>query len=224
MNSKYVFGLVAFSFLFSSLSIAQDDGDFSLFESVESANTAEITRPRDRRGRSEQAETTPEFTLKGTSRIGSRYQVMLEHRSGKKLLIPINNDMSNNISGYREFSIVSVKSGEVRIQIPADSDCIEASNLGVSCNENSNIAILTLANGEPISSSQAATIEIDEIGGEEVETAPLNPFAAMREASAENATTGGRGRRFTPRRISDEDIPPGMRVVSTPFGDRLVEQ
>ena len=29
---------------------------------------------------------------------------------------------------------------------------------------------------------------------------------------------------FTPRRINPEDVPPGMRVVSTPFGDRLVEE
>ena len=30
--------------------------------------------------------------------------------------------------------------------------------------------------------------------------------------------------RFQPRRIPPEDVPPGYRVVSTPFGDRLVEQ
>jgi len=59
------------------------------------------------------------------------------------------------------------------------------------------------------------------------------PFAALSAAAAENSAgnanasrAGGRNGadRFTPRRISPEDVPPGMRVVSTPFGDRLVDQ
>jgi hypothetical protein len=30
-------------------------------------------------------------------------------------------------------------------------------------------------------------------------------------------------RRFRPRRINPDQVPDGMRVVSTPFGDRLVD-
>ena len=52
-----------------------------------------------------------------------------------------------------------------------------------------------------------------------------NPFDAIRR-SAENgipapSRRGSEG--FRPRRIDPADVPPGMRVVSTPFGDRLVE-
>jgi hypothetical protein len=58
-----------------------------------------------------------------------------------------------------------------------------------------------------------------------------NPFAAALRAAAQNERAGNAGQRgpfnaerFQPRRIAPEDVPPGMRVVRTPFGDRLVEQ
>jgi hypothetical protein len=56
----------------------------------------------------------------------------------------------------------------------------------------------------------------------------VNPFEALSAAQVDDDNpaqkNGGRENRFAPRRISPEDVPSGMRVVSTPFGDRLVEQ
>ena len=91
-----------------------------------------------------------------------------------------------------------------------------------------------LATGEPLPSINPALINRSGDGndsGEELDdlnTEPANPFEALRNAQSGRAggaqggdTTSGR---FTPRRISPEDVPEGMRVIATPFGDRLVEQ
>ena len=67
-----------------------------------------------------------------------------------------------------------------------------------------------------------------EEAAEEAAEEPTNPFAALRARAVENGNapepaTNSR-RSFTPRRIDPADVPPGMRVVSTPFGDRLVPE
>ena len=49
-----------------------------------------------------------------------------------------------------------------------------------------------------------------------------NPFEAIR-ARANNPDSNTDNNNFRPRRIDPDDVPPGMRIVSTPFGDRLVE-
>ena len=77
--------------------------------------------------------------------------------------------------------------------------------------------------------SLALSTQSDGASGGNPDTGPtdvVNPFAALREAQAENPADSStrRGARFSPRRVAPEDVPPGMRVVSTPFGDRLVEQ
>ena len=62
----------------------------------------------------------------------------------------------------------------------------------------------------------------------DVNAEPTNPFEALR--NAQNSRVSGAGDenpargRFTPRRIDPADVPEGMRVIATPFGDRLVEQ
>jgi hypothetical protein len=60
---------------------------------------------------------------------------------------------------------------------------------------------------------------------ESVEDQPKNPFETLRNgAVAQDEEQAGNAARFTPRRINPEDVPEGMRVISTPFGDRLVAQ
>ena len=51
---------------------------------------------------------------------------------------------------------------------------------------------------------------------------PDNPFEALLQRAA-NQNTDVEESTFEPVRINPSDVPPGMRVVSTPFGDRLVE-
>lgn len=58
-----------------------------------------------------------------------------------------------------------------------------------------------------------------------VEEAPDNPFARIRVANAaDNPANAPDSQRFRPRRIPPEDVAEGMRVISTLFGDRPVQE
>jgi hypothetical protein len=66
-----------------------------------------------------------------------------------------------------------------------------------------------------------------------------NPFAAALRAARERAESEGmplevmevmevvevvEGERFRPRRIDPSDVPPGARLIRTPFGDRIITE
>ena len=61
------------------------------------------------------------------------------------------------------------------------------------------------------------------LANEEDAEAPINPFEAIARRSRNPESDTTENQQFRPRRINPEDVPAGMRVVSTPFGDRLVE-
>jgi hypothetical protein len=109
----------------------------------------------------------------------------------------------------------------------------------VSCSTIPNTALLELVNAEalartePISNAVGSSDSKPELAGSGTAGATTNPFEALRAARAaglnpnqNNANDNGdvSNGRFTPRRIAPEDVPSGMRVVFTPFGDRLVEE
>ena len=216
--------------------------EFRLFESIDSAAGPTTARNR-RNSRStaaaRNAASSPEFTLVGTSRIGDRYSVVLAHRGGESVVVSAAPDATTRISGYGQYSIVNIGAGRVSVNFPDSSPCVEFEELGVRCDSATNIAELTITNVAPLAPSprqqalQREQSQDAESGETAPDEAPANPFAALSAAAAENTTRNGNaarvgGRngagRFTPRRISPEDVPPGMRVVSTPFGDRLVDQ
>lgn len=235
--------------------------DFNLFESVSTGSGADALqeRPRGRRlGASRSSE--PEFTLIGTSRIGNKYSVVLRNKDGSEVVVDSSTDTNTQIGGYSQFSIVNISSGNVAIQYPSGTSCVEFADKGVSCNSATNIASLELTNGAPLPRSStrlsrfgnasdeedregdlANLIVNEESDGEVVvstedDEPPPNPFAALRARAQGNTSSNGTSqaqaiteeslqrRGFTPRRIDPADVPPGMRIVSTPFGDRLVEQ
>ena len=202
----------------------------NLFEEIETNNNSS----RDARNRtasgSQAGAASPEFTLIGTSRIGSEYSVIIQHRGGDTLMVKAGPNSSTQIPGYSGYSILDVSSGRISIRYPENISCVEFRDQGVRCDGAMNIAALSLANGEPLLGKE---VEISLAASRSPETAadelPTNPFEAL--LSRENNVpvsnrdgNFGRSERFTPRRIDPEDVPPGMNVVSTPFGDRLVEQ
>ncbi len=202
----------------------------NLFEEIETNNSSS----RDARNRaasgSRAGSASPEFTLVGTSRIGGRYSVIIQHRGGDTLMVKAGPNSSTQIPGYSGYSILNVGSGRISIRYPENVPCVEFRDQGVSCDGAVNIAALSLANGVPLLGKE---VETSLAAGRSNETAadelPTNPFEAL--LSRENNVPAsnrdgnfGRSERFTPRRIDPEDVPPGMNVVSTPFGDRLVEQ
>jgi hypothetical protein len=215
--------------------------NFTLFDAIEtsSENQRRTTNRPNRESRVTTAK--PEFTLLGVSRIAGKYSAILKHKGGESLIVKADPGANTLIPGHSDYSIVDVSAASVSIRYPGNNACVEFSDLGVSCNSAANIAELSLANAEPIAGraghSQATASELqaqaEPNNGEVIEgrSAPRNPFQALRNANSKDTAaeagttaTNTAGARFTPRRINPEDVPEGMRIVSTPFGDRLVEQ
>jgi hypothetical protein len=242
-----VFACIALS---SSLTLAQepnqsantDSSAFNLFEGIEVSESrpTNTTRPT-RESRVTSAE--PVFTLIGTSRIGNNLSAIVRHQNGENIRVSTNLGGTTPIVGYEEYSIFDVGAGNLSVRYPSNVPCIAHKDKGVSCTGTPNTAQLQLVNAEalarvePVPSialSADGSSGLAEAGAAGVSPeGTANPFEALRAARAAGGNPAeispgggrdGRNGRFTPRRISPEDVPPGMRVVSTPFGDRLVEQ
>lgn len=222
----------ALSLLFAVNVQAQD---FTLFEAVETSDRQQPAQPRPGR-ESRVTAAKPDFTLIGTSRIGNRYSVILAHRDGEKVVVNTEPGINTPIAKYSDYSLIATTAGNISITLPPSSPCTDFPESGVRCNENGSIAELTLPNKPAIAATGqqsrttglAQTVETVE----EVIEDPANPFAIMRARAsngddtnpANPANDSGQNARFVPRRIDPSEVPPGMRVVSTPFGDRLVNQ
>lgn len=204
--------------------------DLELFEDVESTGPGANQRGGRNAvgGSAAPSLTEPEFVLIGSSRIGERRRVVLSHRGGETVTVPVATEGQTSIPGHERFRIVASEGGRVAIQYPADASCVEASDRGVSCDASANIAWLSLRPGpvseQPVAdfdTGQEEALDLSDQAREDLERDPNNPFARLRaEALGQDAPPP---ERFRPRRIDPAEVPPGMRVVSTPFGDRLVE-
>jgi len=215
--------------------------DFSLFGEVE-VNGADGEEDGGSAGRrrasSSRDSTAPDFTLVGTSRIGDRYSAILRSRDGNEVVIATEQGRNARIDGYSQFSVVDVGPGRVSLQLPPGAACVEYRDQGVSCNSTANIAVLELKRGDPLPRVSVAANQEDNpadeegpvVVSEEPSEEPANPFAALRARALQQngdaplAPAASPRRAFTPRRIDPADVPPGYRVVSTPFGDRLVRE
>jgi len=194
--------------------------DLTLFEPVQ-VSAENTSRSPARPNRESRATTSePPFTLMGTSRIGDNYSAMVKHRGGETIIVRVGANGNTPLPDYSGYSIVDVAAGNISIRYPGNSPCIEFSGQGVICNDAANIARLTLPTSAPLPSLNLP----DELI-ESVEDQPKNPFETLRNgAVAQDEEQAVNAARFTPRRINPEDVPEGMRVISTPFGDRLVAQ
>jgi hypothetical protein len=220
-----------FSFLsmviFSSAVSAQE---LKLFEETESnnVNVGDNSPSAVRRDRDGNILTGPEFTLIGTTRIGANSLIVVKDRLGDTISVSIPKGASASIPTYPGFQVVDVGAGDAVIKFPNSLSCVEFRNLGVSC-EASDLARLVLTNAKPLERRIGDATLSDEssvdtvLQGEVDQENVTNPFEALLERAASSNSEVDTSA-FEPMRINPEDIPPGMRVVSTPFGDRLVEE
>jgi len=205
----------------------QNQSEFQLFENLDSAapNNRASGRNTQSARPSGTTQASPVFTLVGTSRIGSKQTALLKHLGGDIVKVPLTGAV-NPIPGHDLYSVVTYGAGQVAVRYPASVPCGDFADQGISCNPQTNIATLSLRTAEAIVREpevEPAPAESEELAEAAPDT-PRNPFEALRDRvrDGDDADAPPPGR-FQPRRIDPTDVPPGMRVVSTPFGDRLVE-
>ena len=213
-------------------SLAQEPSEpLTLFEAIDSdEQNSRRDAPVPRRAEGAGAE----FSLVGVTRIGRQRTVLLQHSSGETLSVAIKGDITP-IPKHDGFTVALADSGEIAVQFPASRICTPSEDQGVRCDAG-NRALLSIAAAEPLPVPEPAIEPEAPPGGdtwlateEESGQPPQNPFEALRRRAAR----GERGdvvmdpeeqaRRFRPRRIDPSRVPEGKRVVSTPFGDRLVD-
>ena len=234
LGNKFALGflhyaIVLVSFVLGLLSnvMAQekDDPEFFLFESVDAASSAGNLNRGERRSRlgTESIASEAEFSLVGTSRIGSRTSVILRHASGEKVRVLMERSRMR-IPGYEQYAIVGFESDSVSIQYPESVGCAEFATQGVSCDSGRNVATLNLRAFKAAKSLNQTESKESALERKEETGDPINPFAAALNRSQNSPPNPEQTGRFQPRRIDPADVPAGMKVVSTPFGDRLVEE
>ncbi len=243
ISDTYIMKILSASVLFGAAMVAsaQDSNTpFTLFEPIESQQSAENrTQPVAARSNLSPPGSGPIFTLVGTSRIGDRRTAIVRHSSGDEILVPLREFGATPIPGYESFNVVGADAASLSIRYPSSTSCADYSDDGVRCSAEGNVALLSLTTAAPIIRREPAPVpgEATEASSqgtfaEAINTATSNeernPFAVLRERAlngdVQPADPDTASRRFRPRRIAPEDVPPGFRVVSTPFGDRLVEQ
>jgi hypothetical protein len=230
-------------------SVAAQTGDqansrsavLTLFEGIEVSESRPDAPNRPAR-ESRATSSEPEFTLIGTSRIDSKLSAIVRHQNGENIRVSTGSGGVAPITGYEEYSIFDIGAGNLSVRYPSNVPCIAHKDKGVSCLSSSNTAQLQLVNAEALArvepapsiplSADGSSGLVNGVTGVSPE-GTANPFEALRAARAAGGNPAefspgdgrdGRNGQFTPRRIAPEDVPAGMRVVSTPFGDRLVEQ
>lgn len=211
---------------------AQNDTPFTLFEPLESqassASPGNPVSPRSTRG--SVGASNPVFTLVGTSRIGDSQSAIVRHSSGESVQVALREFGATPIPGYEDYAVVGAEAGNLSIRYPGSMACAEFEEAGVSCSAEGNVAILQLTTAAPIVARNEPNNqeETDQASDAQAEDAVnnRNPFAVLRDRARNGdvEVANPNSTRFRPRRIDPADVPPGMRIVSTPFGDRLVEQ
>jgi hypothetical protein len=151
-----------------------------------------------------------DFFLQGTSLIGDKRAVVLKGPGNKEFVQYFKNNTRTpiKIDGYSDYYLLSVEAREIQIEYPADSPCRKSyDKKGHECIDEGKIAKLSLTPGKALP--------------------PKRPKPAVTPKPKKTKKSDRKKRRqlyknFKRKIIKDEDVPPGMRVVRTPFGDRLV--
>lgn len=183
---------------------------------------------------------TEPFTLIGTSRMGSRWRAMVRSPSGVVVSVDLDPSVPVVIPGYPGYRVSATNARELVVLHPASSPCVERTDKGVRCTSGTE-ARLSIATAsplapapQPVATADNAAVTTSEPMASEVPSD--NPFAAALRAARERAESEGmplevmevmevmEGERFRPRRIDPSDVPPGARLIRTPFGDRIITE
>jgi hypothetical protein len=154
-----------------------------------------------------------DFILRGTQIIGHRRSVTLETPNGKRVQLTLRNTAPTVITGFPGYVLHSIEPRAVRLSYPQDAPCSESrTEKGVECVSATEV-LLTLQRGKPTPPKLTPAIAPP--------VAPVVPIAPVPPPPPGTTAAPGQAQ-FQPRIIKDEEIPPGMKRIRTPFGDRLV--
>lgn len=217
--------------------------ELALFEPVDVAPAAPASAPfQPQPAEAGFAPQAAALALTGTSRFGERFGATLRDANGRTLQVHWRAGETSAVAQLPGYELLQVSAREVRLALPPGMLCQAAPAQGVRC-EGDGILRLGLTTAAPLAPAQPPADTLASTPSDATafaadsppdaatpEIAADNPFAAALRAAAEEQRAGAGGRRgpfnaerFQPRRISPDDVPPGMRLVRTPFGDRLVE-
>lgn len=145
-----------------------------------------------------------DFVLQGTSQIGDKYTAYLQAPDGKTIRQSWKPGQTLTLKGFAGYRLRKVGDKEVEIEYPKESTCRKSDEKkGIKCSKDGLSAQLELRHGQPTAGRPAPPVA-------------SAPDATPPNAAPENPVTP------KPNIIKPEDVPPGMKIVRTPFGDRLV--
>ena len=140
-----------------------------------------------------------DFTLIGTSRFGNKRIAVLKGFDNKTFIQRFKNNTRTALKDYEGYYLLSVKARQVTIEYPEEAPCRQDKpKKGLECNADA-----------------TATLNL------KYAKAMTQPRKSTPSRKTEKKSKPKR-RKIIKKVIKDEEAPPGMRVVHTPFGDRLV--
>lgn len=171
-----------------------------------------------------------DFVLKGVSQIGSRYIVFLEAPNTKIIKVDMGDKRRTSVkNGYPDYHLIRMTDRKVKIDYPANASCRRPNpQKGIKCTNGGKSATLEFIVGKAIAPPPTAAVSKNPPNNE------VNPFLAAMKKNKKLTDEEKKKRdealkkrrelykNFKRQVIKDEDVPEGMRVVRTPFGDRLV--
>lgn len=185
--------------------------------------------------------STEGLTLRGAARFGEVYELVLTDPAGADLPLRWRQGERVAVPQRPGYVVLAVSGAEVTLQLPAGQPCTPNEASGVRCLA-ADTAVLSLATlsplqpniqsqgQDPIRTEEGDIIRTDANGN----TVFINPFSAaameaeeltpeqQQDRAARAQVRQQRLQQFQIERIPDDQIPPGMHRVRTPFGDRLV--
>jgi len=170
-----------------------------------------------------------DFVLKGTTKFGKNYQIFLQTPDGKDIIHEWKNtDKTSEIEGFKDFSILNVTPREVVIRYPEESLCVNSHlDRGVMCAIDQKTATLKLVRGAPTPPKPVAQLPSATPTTPAAATGGLVPNAPSPEAQRLQALFQQAAQQNQPQNAPlkpGENPPAGMKVVKTPFGDRLIPE
>ncbi len=158
------------------------------------------------------------FYLKGTSIIGDKRAAILVAPDKKEFIQYFKNNIRTPIKSekFKGYFLLNVEAREVEIEYPIEAPCRkDIEKYGVKCVEK-NDGVTT------------AKLNLTQRKALKAPKPPASPKPPINKAEIDKKRKKALEKRkkiyknFKRKVIKDEDVPPGMRVVRTPFGDRLV--